>query len=628
MTRGLPDTSFAEAATHVENHKHCQKKQQPPHTNTLSFCPPRPSPKEPPQSSLPLVAMSLNNEEYIKLTRELANSNVAAGGRPSSCVLVDVASATVVASAADQVTQSRDPLALSVLIAIREATKNSIAKDAGKETVSGKGQVAFIVGQVCGVCSSALQLYGIQEIVNVPLVDQKAPSAAEDAAAKAQEASAHAAAALAAKEKNLSKSITDTWFSEVPVTRPTMEYEGMEMPTWGDRDLSAAILKMSYEQHKKVIANRGTPMENLVKDIKELNNVVRANYAKFHVEVGAHLRPCIIASDYEPMYQGVGGTFTLYNEDGTVEKISPSPDSYHIFKTLGHVTLGVNCIVLPFLDCPDAYGWQDKLTQLLKQIELVLRNMKGCAELGADVISFLNEMLGVTVEYIKSTLQANHVDIKAFQEYAAKVSPYIMKAIAQSSRIQMEADLPALLKWKRKLGDKWKDLYVIIPSVWPVSGDNPRERMLAFLLPNPSAQILKVQNQSGEAELLATLGRVMGDRSMIQLTLGSGTANRCDASLSYATPRDLLSSSSTDAMVNYLLKCQLDELDDILLNLSPEATLAIQKFRAHKQIDPNHPAINTLYQHAMSAQAFGDALRTGQAGAAPSSVGGCPFARN
>lgn len=424
------------------------------------------------------------------------------------------------------------------------------------------------------------------------------------------------------------KAISSSFFDQIPTRRPeTINDNNQSVPVWGDAELNGHLLNLDEAAHRRVLCHRGDSVDNLIKDFKDLNMLARGHYKNFISHIGNHLKPVIIASDYEPAFQGVGGTFILYNEDGSREQVTPAPPSYAILKTLSHMIIGISAIVLPYGNCPTAVGWQGPLAGMGKQIETVISNLLSSAEhLTPEIVSHIKEMLEITNEYIQSCLKQNKVEWSEYRKYADRVVPLTQTSIANGARIQVEADLPALLAWKKKLGDKWKDVYVIVPTVWPVDGDSPRERLISFLLPNPKAQVVKIQNQNSEADLLTTLGRVVGDRAMAAMVFGNGTASTRDSTLALSTPRDFITSSCVDAMINYLSKVPKEEFEIMTSHLSPEATAALQEFAATKTAETEHPVFPHLYANPLSVQALADLIQ-GKKPAPETKTGGCPYAK-
>lgn len=65
-----------------------------------------------------------------------------------------------------------------------------------------------------------------------------------------------------------------------------------------------------------IVAYRGDADKHLQICARQLNSFMRGEYKGFIYNVGRNIYPLIIASDFEPGYEGVGSSFTLYLRDG------------------------------------------------------------------------------------------------------------------------------------------------------------------------------------------------------------------------------------------------------------------------------------------------------------------------
>ena len=62
-----------------------------------------------------------------------------------------------------------------------------------------------------------------------------------------------------------------------------------------------------------------------------------------------------------------------------------------------------------------------------------------------------------------------------------------------ATKEQADANVKALLKWKDRLGPKlWREMYVIIPTVWPMSRTNTRLELFRGLLERNPIGLLKI----------------------------------------------------------------------------------------------------------------------------------------
>lgn len=76
------------------------------------------------------------------------------------------------------------------------------------------------------------------------------------------------------------------------------------------------ILSASIPDLVDVVAYREDANKHLQLCARQLNGFMRENYKGFIYNVGRNIYPLILASDYEPGFEGVGSTFTLFLRDG------------------------------------------------------------------------------------------------------------------------------------------------------------------------------------------------------------------------------------------------------------------------------------------------------------------------
>ena len=84
-----------------------------------------------------------------------------------------------------------------------------------------------------------------------------------------------------------------------------------------------------------------------------------------------------------------------------------------------------------------------------------------------------------------------------------------------ATKEQADANVRALLEWKNKLGPElWRELYVVIPTVWPMSRTNTRFELFRGLLDHDRVEtnIFCSEYPRTMDESRALLGRIVGDR--------------------------------------------------------------------------------------------------------------------
>lgn len=97
------------------------------------------------------------DESLPQRTLTLALDNVAAGGKPFACIVVDATSGAVLAEAANQVAQSGDPTAHAEIVAIRELAAQGRSDLAGCDV--------YVTAYPCPMCLGALYYAAPEQVV-------------------------------------------------------------------------------------------------------------------------------------------------------------------------------------------------------------------------------------------------------------------------------------------------------------------------------------------------------------------------------------------------------------------------------------------------------------------------------
>jgi hypothetical protein len=83
-----------------------------------------------------------------------------------------------------------------------------------------------------------------------------------------------------------------------------------------NKDMSEEVLSLGIPELIDIVTFRGDSDKHLQLCARQINTFMRTNYKPYIHNVGRNIYPLIIASDFEPGFEGVGSSFTLYLEDG------------------------------------------------------------------------------------------------------------------------------------------------------------------------------------------------------------------------------------------------------------------------------------------------------------------------
>ena len=321
------------------------------------------------------------------------------------------------------------------------------------------------------------------------------------------------------------------------------------LPSWGDSDLLARLLDTPIDELLEPVAHAGDKTQCYFQFLRALHLLTRENYLENICRVGRNIFPLIIANDNESGFEGVGATYTLYLEDGTSERIVPVSWQYEMYKCLSHIPLGIFAIIAPYFKNPQSREWIDPLRRFQSRVDAAQRTLDD-AILDTNSIHHNRTILTLTAEYLSDCLakkNANHNDFITFSE---QVFPFIEESMFNAARLQVQDTIPELLKWKRKLNEKWRDLYVLIPTIWPVAGRNPRQQIFEKIMNQEriKTHIIMLEGASNTDEALTSLGRIVVDRTVGRLVFGTRTAVARSMVCALSTPRDIVSDACEAAL--------------------------------------------------------------------------------
>jgi len=105
-----------------------------------------------------------------------------------------------------------------------------------------------------------------------------------------------------------------------------LNYSTPSTPDWGAVNVNKEledIIKERKECPEKlidIVAYRGKPLSEYRATLRDMNLLMRKNYAAMIEKIGRNIYPVIIAADAEAGFEGVGSSYTLFLEDGTTKQ--------------------------------------------------------------------------------------------------------------------------------------------------------------------------------------------------------------------------------------------------------------------------------------------------------------------
>jgi len=335
------------------------------------------------------------------------------------------------------------------------------------------------------------------------------------------------------------------------------------------RDYSNDILKISPDHLIDVMAHRRDTERDMTLALRELNSHSRSYYAHYIESVGRNIYPVIVASDYDiSQGPGTGNTFTLFLEEGRELKTTPCLNShYESYKSVCHIFIGLSAILAPHLKNPKSKNWLKPLSDFKSKIERARDSVE--ASPGSPTSSTIKVGLALinnVLEFASKLLDKKDFTFDEWRQFNAKNVDGIQKLMTEATRIQAELNLTAMLEWKSMMGAKlWRDLYVVIPTIWPVSAHNPRFELFRNIMDEDkvSTNIIMSEFPKNISECRTMLGRVVGDRGMARFVFGFESEKAKINAVALSTEVDFLSDDFIPALRAAMDRLEVNQINSL-----------------------------------------------------------------
>ncbi|MBT9557965.1 MAG: hypothetical protein IV100_18150 [Myxococcales bacterium] len=223
------------------------------------------------------------------------------------------------------------------------------------------------------------------------------------------------------------------------------------------------------------------------KTILQIDNEMRSRYKSLKDQVQPHLGPFIVVANGPD-----GGTYWLIENNLVVEKSDPIDVMFQLAKSIAHIPLGTFSVLAPYLSdvvpphhCkagdidphdlamvaftgPTSTGWVQPLQDwgiFIEATRLALAD----AELPDDLYASSTRICEAATRFIGKTISQSDFSMKDFEEFTGGIFPDISTNMYWAAKVQIQAVVELMSRWKRQLGARWRDVYVLVYSMWTTS---------------------------------------------------------------------------------------------------------------------------------------------------------------
>jgi hypothetical protein len=251
-------------------------------------------------------------------------------------------------------------------------------------------------------------------------------------------------------------------------------------------------------------------------------NILQLNTTMFELygDAGQVFRKNILAEHplILGLFSGAGGRFILYRPGMAPLDAPPVPIVYQLLKSVGHSTMALAEVVVPYLNSPNDLTWRASLAAYRNRMQSALDGLDATA-MQDDWRPNNRAILQNNIAFMDECLKNNAISADALQEFAKKQGPLLKKDIAWAAQTQVAHWMDVIGGWKQMLGADWDKAYAASNTIYVARQNNVLFSVLAQFF-GPEAindRLILIETVSFTTtpeDMLDSLTRIIADRAV------------------------------------------------------------------------------------------------------------------
>jgi hypothetical protein len=225
------------------------------------------------------------------------------------------------------------------------------------------------------------------------------------------------------------------------------------------------------------------------------------------------------------LFSGAGGRFILYRPGMAPIDAPPVPIAYQLMKSVGHSTMALAEVVMPYIDSPNDQSWRGSVAAYRSRMQSALDGIDA-TPMQDDWKPTSRAILQNNIAFMDECLGKNAISTEALAAFAKKQGPLLKKNIAWAAQTQVGHWMDVIGGWKQMLGADWDKTYAASNTIYVARQNNVLFSVLAQYF-GPEAmndRLLLIETISFTTtpdEMLEALTRIVADRPVGQIFFGN-----------------------------------------------------------------------------------------------------------
>ncbi|WP_029651246.1 hypothetical protein [Methylocystis sp. SB2] len=218
------------------------------------------------------------------------------------------------------------------------------------------------------------------------------------------------------------------------------------------------------------------------------------------------------------LFSGAGGRFILYRPGMAPIEAPQPPIVYQLLKSVGHSTMALAEVVVPYLNSPKDTTWRGALAAYRSRMQSALDTLDASG-MQKDWRTNNRSILQNNIAFMDECLKNNAISAEGLQKFAKKQSPLLKKNIAWAAQTQVAHWMDVIGGWKETLGADWDKTYAASNTIYVARQNNVLFSVLAQFF-GPEAindRLMLIETISFTTtpdDMLESLTRIIADRSV------------------------------------------------------------------------------------------------------------------
>jgi hypothetical protein len=269
--------------------------------------------------------------------------------------------------------------------------------------------------------------------------------------------------------------------------------------------------------------NTSTPQETATKNVLALNSSMFELYDNslhiFEKNILAK-HPVILG-----LFSGAGGRFILYRPGMAPLEAPAVPIVYQLLKSVGHSTMALAEVVMPYLENSGNQAWRGPLLAYRSRMQSALDGLDATA-MPEDWRANNRAILQNNIAFMDACAEKGSMSSSDLQAFADRQAPLLKENITWAAQTQVAHWMGVIAGWKQMLGSDWDKTYAASNTIYVARQNNVLFSVLAQFF-GPEAindrlvLIETISFTTTPEDMLEALTRVIADRSVGAVFFGN-----------------------------------------------------------------------------------------------------------